>query len=200
MQAPEYPKYTYADYLTWNDGKRYELIDGEIYMMSPAPSSGHQRISGNLFLQIATHLRGKKCEVFAAPFDVRLNADAGDDTVVQPDISVICDPGKIDKRGCKGVPDMVIEILSPSSINRDFIDKFSVYRDAGIREYWIVHPDDRNVHVFLLKDGQYISQIYGDAAIIPVSVLEGCQINMADVFPPGPPKEELKSPIIAGQE
>jgi Uma2 family endonuclease len=195
MQRPEKTKYTYADYLTWNDGKRYELIDGEVYMMSPAPSINHQRISSGLSSQLYNFLKGKKCEVFPAPFDVRLNADTEDDTVVQPDISVICDPDKIkDGKTCQGAPDMVAEILSPATAHRDRIDKFKKYLEAGVREYWVIHPEQRNVLVYLLKDGQYVCQAYSDTDTISVSVLEGCRINMAEVFQPAPPEEEIKSP------
>jgi Uma2 family endonuclease len=195
MQQPEKTKYTYADYLTWNDGKRYELIDGEVYMMSPAPSSVHQEISGRLFARLFNYLEGKTCKVFAAPFDVRLNAD----TVVQPDISVICDLNKIDERGCKGAPDMVVEILSPSSTRHDQFTKFKKYLAAGVQEFWIVNPETRTLQVHILKDEEYVSRAYGDTDSVPVSVLEDCHINMAEVFPPAPPEEEIKSPKIASE-
>lgn len=183
MELPRGKKYTYADYLTWDDGNRYELIDGEVYMMS-APSSTHQRISVELATQLRVYLRGKRCEVFPAPFDVRLDADS-DDTVVQPDISVICDPTKVDERGCKGAPDMVIEILSPSTASHDQVLKFNKYLEVGVREYWMVYPDMRTVQVNLLIDGRYVIQgYYDERATISVNVLENCQINLADVFPP----------------
>jgi Uma2 family endonuclease len=200
MQAPKHQEYTYADYLTWNDGKRYELIDGEVYMMSPAPSISHQEISGGLFSEMFNYLKGKSCKVFAAPFDVRLNAETGDNTVVQPDISIVCDMDKIkDGKSCKGAPDMVVEILSPTTVRRDRIDKFKKYLEAGVREYWVIHPEERNVLVYLLKDEQYVSQAYSDTDTISVSVLDDCRINMAEVFPPAPPEEEPKSPQIAEQ-
>lgn len=184
VELPRAKKYTYEDYLTWNDGKRYELIDGEIYLMSPAPSSDHQRISANLTAELVFYLRGKACEVFPAPFDVRLDADAEDDTVVQPDITVVCDPEKVNARGCKGVPDMIIEILSPSTAQHDQVVKFSKYLEAGVREYWMVYPDTRTVMVFLLREHEYVSHSYGSADTISVHVLEDCQINLSDVFPP----------------
>jgi len=199
VQQPKSKKYTYADYLTWNDGGRYELIDGDVYMMSPSPSPAHQKISVGLCNQLYNYLKDKTCDVFAAPFDVRLNADTEDDTVVQPDISVICDPIKIDARGCNGAPDMVVEILSPTTARRDLVAKFNKYLAAGVREYWIVFPDTRNVMVHLLQYRQYVSHSYVDTDIINVSVLDGCQIIMAEVFPPAPPEEEPKSPTIVNK-
>lgn len=196
MEWPIEEKYTYADYLTWEDGRRRELIDGEVYMMSPAPSSTHQRIFREIFTRLANYLEGKTCEVFSAPYDVRLSADAQDDTVVQPDISVICDPGKIDERGCRGAPDMIVEILSPSSAKHDQFVKFLKYREAGVREYWIVYPQDRLVQVNLLRDGEYMHRVYGDADAVPVDILEGCEISLAEVFPPAPP--ETESPATPG--
>lgn len=183
MQLRKDTKYTYADYAGWDTAERYELIDGVPYMMSPAPSTEHQRIGRQLLLQLGTYLTGKSCEVFNAPFDVRLNADTEDDTVVQPDLAVICDPKKIDASGCKGAPDMVVEIVSPSSVKHDQFIKQEIYRLAGVREYWIVFPEFRNVQVYLLKDGEYMSKTYADKDSIPVHVLEDCTVNLADVFP-----------------
>lgn len=185
MEQPHGKKYTYADYLTWDDGNRYELIDGVPYMMA-APSSTHQEIVANLTAELVVYLKGKSCKVFPSPYDVRLNADTKDDTVIQPDISVICDPNKIEERGCKGAPDMVIEILSPSTALYDQNIKLSKYLEAGVKEYWIVNPDERNVQVFLFENGKGMFQIYKDATTIPVHVLKDCQINLADVFPPQP--------------
>jgi len=185
MQLRKEERYTYSDYCQWDDGNRYELIDGEVYLMVPAPTSEHQRISRGLSNQIYNYLKGKKCEVFVAPFDVRLNVDTADDTVVQPDVSVICDPSKIDKRGCVGAPDMIVEILSPSSARRDNFVKFKRYLAAGVKEYWIVNPETKTVHVCVLKEGEYVSRVFGDTDSVPVGVLEDCLINLADVFPQG---------------
>jgi Uma2 family endonuclease len=124
-QKPE--RYTYADYAKWDTDKRYELIHGVPYAMA-GPSSAHQRLSSRLIGQLYVFLQRRPCEVFSAPFDVRLNADESDDIVVQPDISVICDKSKIDDRGCIGAPDMIIEILSPGTSKRDTITKFNLYR------------------------------------------------------------------------
>lgn len=183
MQFPDKEGFTYADYLTWDDGKRYELIDGRVYMMSPAPSRIHQRVSGALFYQFYDYLRQKTCEVYASPFDVRLK----DNTVLQPDITVVCDPGKLDERGCKGAPDLVVEILSPSTAQHDQIRKFNQYLEAGVREYWLVYPDTKTVQVNSLRDGRYVNQgYYGETDTIDVGVLEGCQIQLADVFSEAP--------------
>jgi Uma2 family endonuclease len=183
MQLPQDKKYTYADYIKWDDGQRYELIDGVPYMMSPAPSPSHQKVSVEIVRQLANYLVGKVCDVFSAPFDVRLNANAEDNTVVQPDISIICDPKKIDERGCKGAPDMVVEILSPSTLRHDQIVKFRKYQEAGVREYWLVNPEIRGVQVFLLENGKYVSMAYERKDTIPVSILEHCAVDLGSVFP-----------------
>ena len=175
-------RYTYADYCKWDDGERWELIDGKAYAMSPAPSWKHQGILGELYGQIRNHLKGKPCKVFVAPFDVRLNAGAGDDTVVQPDIVVICDRTKISGTGCVGTPDMVIEILSPSTSVHDRVVKYKLYLQYGVREYWIVDPDEKSVAAHMLDNGRYYTIAYADSDIAPVYVLEGCKINLTDVF------------------
>ena len=146
--------FTYADYRGWPDDERWELIDGEAYAMA-APGLAHQAVVGELFRQIANHLVGKPCRPFVAPFDVRLprgnEADDEVTTVVQPDISVICDPAKLDERGCRGAPDWVIEVLSPSTAAKDQIQKLAAYERAGVREVWLVHPTDRVVIVYTLN-------------------------------------------------
>ena len=178
----EKQRYKYDDYCSWDDGQRWELIDGVAYAMSPGPSWEHQDISGKLYLQIANFLKGKPCKVFYAAFDVRLNADSGDDTVLQPDIVVICDRSIIGGTGCKGVPDMVAEIISPSTARRDRLVKLQIYQKAGVREYWIVDPESKTVSVHLLENGKYTISAYGDEDSAPVHVLEGCLINLAEVF------------------
>jgi len=174
--------YTYEDYASWDDDKRYELIDGVVYLMSPAPTSEHQLISGELYGQLYNYLKGRPCRVFSAPFDVRLNFDGDDKTVVQPDILVVCDRSKIVKAGCNGAPDLVIEILSPSSGNRDRLLKFNKYLQAGVREYWIVDPECRVVEVYTLESGRYAISVYGEDDTVDVHVLEGCQIVLPEVF------------------
>lgn len=175
-------RYTYADYCTWNDSERWELIEGVRYAMSPAPAPVHQAISRELNRQIANFLEGKPCQVYQAPFDVRLNADGEDDTVVQPDLLVICDRSKIDDRGCKGAPDLAIEILSPSTARRDRMVKLQQYQQAGVREYWIVDPDTKIVQVCILKDGLYFVTAYADTDTAPVVVLDGCTVDLPKVL------------------
>ena len=175
-------KYTYADYVSWDDDDRYELIDGAVYLMS-SPSAAHQRILGELLRQLGNYLRGKQCEVFAAPFDVCLNARGDDDdTVVQPDLLVICDKSKLDKKRCNGAPDMIVEIVSPSSSRHDRFRKLNKYLNAGVMEYWIADPDDKILNVHVLDNGKYIIEAYGSEDVVSVRVLEGCKIRLPDVF------------------
>ena len=153
MALPREERYTYADYLEWDEKERVELIDGAPLMMAP-PSRKHQEISGEIYRQLANFLRGKGCRVYAAPFGVRLFERAEDgpedvDTVVEPDITVVCDRDKLDDQGCKGAPDLIVEILSPSTQRRDRLTKLNLYQRAGVREYWIVNPEDRTVQVML---------------------------------------------------
>jgi len=175
--------YTYADYASWDDDVRRELIDGKIYLMAPAPSEAHQDNSGELFVQLKEFLRGNICKVLYAPFDVCLNAEGDNDkTVVQPDLIVVCDRSKLDGKRCNGAPDMVIEILSPSSSNRDMLLKFNKYMQAGVREYWVVDNELKIVRVSILDNGKFESIDYINPDTIPVHVLEGCEIDMKRVF------------------
>ena len=175
-------RYTFADYMTWTREERYELIDGAEYLMSPGPTWRHQSISERISRRIGNFLEGKPCLLFYAPFDVRLNADAGDDTVVQPDISVVCDRSKLDDHGCVGAPDLVIEILSPSTERHDRLVKFNVYLRAGVREYWVVDQEYNTVSVHILDNGRYVTSVYGNTDHLPVHVLPGCEINLNEVF------------------
>ena len=184
---PQAQHYTFADLLTWEDRTRYELYDGQPVALA-SPSNVHQEICMALSAQIYNFLRGKKCKVYPAPFDVRLFEEAGDSpedvyTVVQPDISVVCDPGKTHGHGCKGAPDLVVEVTSPSTARNDHQLKFNLYQQAGVREYWIVDPAARVASVFSLKDGHYQAAAYGADATVSVGVLEGCVIDLSTVFP-----------------
>ena len=180
-------KYSFSDYLSWDESDRVELLDGELIMMAP-PARIHQEISVELMRQLANFLEGKRCRVYHAPFAVRLFEQDGDTpedvkTVVEPDISVVCDPGKLDGRGCKGAPDMVMEILSPSTQRHDRLVKLDLYQRAGVREYWIVDPDSRTVQVFLLEHGSVLPQeVYERDAVAKVNVLDGCFIELTKVF------------------
>ena len=168
--------------MTWGEDVHCELIDGIIYDMSPSPGWVHQSISAKLVKQLGNFLEGKPCVVFHAPFDVRLNVNEGDNTVVQPDVLVICDRSIITKTGCTGAPDMVIEILSPSNARKDVILKRVKYQEAGVREIWMLDPEDRIVQVFTQKKGQYSYIDYINSENIPLTALEGCSINMAQIF------------------
>ena len=173
--------YTYADYLTWPDDARYELIDGEAFLMAPAPLIEHQEVAGEVFRQLANQLDGKPCRPYIAPVDVRLprndEADAAIDTVVQPDVLVVCDPSKIDRRGVRGAPDWLLEVLSPSTAAHDQIAKRRTYERAGVREYWLVHPGDRTLTVYVLESGQYgRPEIYELKDETPIGVLPGVSI------------------------
>ena len=181
-------RYTFTDCLAWDEKERAELIGGEIVMMAPT-SRVHQKISGELFRQLANFLEGKKCEVYAAPFAVRLFEKNGDtpedvDTMVEPDISVVCDHGKLDSHGCKGAPDLVVEVLSPSTQRHDRLTKYNLYERAGVREYWIVDPESKTVQVSVLDGGRYrVREVYTAGDIAKVNVLDGCFIELARVFP-----------------
>ncbi len=173
--------YTYADYLTWPDDARYELIDGEAFLMAPAPLIEHQEVAGDVYHQLRNQLDGKPCRPYIAPVDVRLpradEADAAIDTVVQPDVLVVCDPAKIDRRGVRGAPDWLLEVLSPSTAAHDQIAKRRTYERAGVREYWLVHPSDRTLTVYVLDNGQYgRPEIYELKDATPIGVLPGVAI------------------------
>jgi Uma2 family endonuclease len=152
-------KYTYADYTQWPEDERWELIDGVAYAMN-APLRIHQKVVSELGRQIGNYLQGKPCEVYVSPFDIRLprkdEADAKVETVVQPDLSVICDQSKLDKLGCRGAPDWIVEVLSPSTTLKDMNTKRSLYEQHGVQEYWIIHPEDRWLMVYALDaQGRY---------------------------------------------
>lgn len=179
--------FTFADYLIWSEDGHIELIEGEAVMMAP-PSTSHQLISGELFRQLANFLEGKKCRAIPAPFAVRLFEGENDvpsdvQTVVEPDISVICDTNKLDAHGCKGAPDMVIEILSPSTRRHDRMVKLNLYQRAGVREYWIVSAGEQTVEVLLLEGGRFTPcGFYEKNDIAKVNVLEGCFLELSKVF------------------
>lgn len=158
MPHPASPaeRFTYADLLAWPEAERWELHEGVPVSMSPAPSTLHQRVVGELHRQIANFLVGRPCEVFTAPFDVRLappeTPHDGVNTVVQPDLTVVCDEARLDERGYQGAPDWVIEVLSPSTSARDQVTKLAYYEAHGVLYYWLVHPTDHVVTVYARDD------------------------------------------------
>jgi len=190
----EHEKFTYSDYLKWPDEERWELIYGEAWDMSPAPNRKHQRISGKLFFQIEDFLKDKDCYVYNAPFDVKLPENGKDnakkdndretDTVVQPDLLVVCDKSKLDDAGCKGAPDWIIEILSPSTAVKDLINKYQLYEARGVKEYWIIDPSNNYLTVYLLDvSGKYFrSGVYSSDSNVSSSTLPELTIDLSPVF------------------
>lgn len=179
--------HTYADYLQWTDNN-YELIDGDAYFMTPAPNLDHQEVAGEVYRQIANALTGKKCRVFIAPIDVRLAQQQGEadkqiDTVVQPDVLVVCDPNKLDRRGVRGTPDWILEVLSPATASHDQIKKRDLYERHGVREYWLVHPVDRVLTMYQLEGKEFakpiIVELAGETAI---TVLDDVLIQWDDLL------------------
>lgn len=160
VAARQGDSFSYADYLQWDDDTRWELVNGRAWAMTPAPGTRHQQILSELHGQIWQNLKGTPCQVLSAPFDVRLpqhgTADSQIDTVLQPDLTVVCDTKRLDHRGCLGAPDMVVEILSPTTAQRDLQQKFAVYESHGVQEYWIVYPGENAVMVYILDpNGRY---------------------------------------------
>lgn len=177
--------YTYADYLTWQFQDRVELIMGKIFRMSPAPSSKHQHCITVLNSSLYSFLKGKICKVFPAPFDVQLPLDPKiNNNVVQPDITVICDSTKITKEGCVGAPDLVVEVVSKSSVRRDLHEKYTLYEMAGVKEYWLVNPNDKSLIIFVLDEhGKYLpSKPLTSGDIATSKVLSGFAVDLEEVF------------------
>jgi Uma2 family endonuclease len=181
----EEEKYTYADYKAWElkPGERFELINGVSYAMS-APNTSHQMIVSILTGEFYIFLKGKTCQVIPSPFDVRLfyEEDDSDDTVVQPDVVVVCDPKKLGEEGCRGAPDLAVEILSPSNTAIEMERKLLLYRKAGVREYWIVDPKDKHISIYTLKNGDYTLQIYSIQDIVKPGVVRGLEIPLSTIF------------------
>ncbi|WGS85405.1 Uma2 family endonuclease [Methylomonas sp. UP202] len=184
--------YSYADYLSWSLNETIELIKGKISLMSPAPSLDHQRVSWQLNGLLFEYFRKKPCRAFAAPFDVRLydrrkSVVANQDiyTVVQPDLCVICDVEKLDPRGCLGAPDWIIEILSKGNSKKEIQTKFELYRESGVKEYWIVYPFEQAVHQFVLDEEQdqyrLLAMFSGEDTASP-HVFPDCMVDLQEVF------------------
>lgn len=178
--------YTYADYLTWNLTERIELLKGKIFKMSPAPSRKHQDYSKIIFRAFDNYLLDKDCSVYFAPFDVRLTKKKNDKeilTVVQPDICIICDKKKLDERGCIGAPDLIVEILSPGNSRKEMKDKFALYEENGVKEYWVVHNNEDLIQVWDLKKGKYVLRNnYCSPDKIPVGIFKGLEVDSEAIF------------------
>ena len=180
-------RFIYGDYLTWSDNERWELIDGVAYDMSPAPSRRHQKIVGELYRQFSNYLLDKSCEVYVAPFDVRLpefdEADEDIDTVVQPDIVVVCDRDKLDDKGGKGAPDIVIEILSLWTAKKDLVVKYHLYERHKVKQYWIFDPATEEVSIFKLKNDKYGEpEEYNKNDRIKVDMFADFEIDLRMIF------------------
>ena len=182
-------KYSYADYLTWTGEKRFELIYGKAWSMSPAPTPRHQRVVAILTSEIYIFLKGKPCEVFPSPFDVRFvkEKDQQEQDIfitLQPDLSVICDKSKIDDKGCLGSPDLIVEILSPSTGYKDETQKLSIYEEYKVKEYWIINPDRKIIQIFLHNGEEFDKpDYYKGNDVINSTVLKGMQVALKDIFP-----------------
>ena len=178
-------RFTYADYKDWDLalGERFELINGKAYGLA-APNTYHQSILMELAKQIAVFMTGKPCKVFPAPFDVRLfyEEDESDDSVVQPDISIVCDKDKLAKEGCHGAPDFIAEILSPSNKAIEMQQKFDLYREAGVREYWVIDPEHKTLHTYHFKDGWIIPRTYRASDTAAIEIFPGLSIELEPVF------------------
>ena len=180
--------YTYADYLQWKFEERLELFRGKIFKLS-APNTRHQVILANTLVLFATFLKKTPCKFFIAPFDVRLpvkNRKKDDEvtTVVQPDLCIVCDESKIDSRGCCGAPDLVVEILSPGNSKKEIRLKHELYEEAGVKEYWIVNPEEENIVVFILNEEGKLSglKMYASGDIIQSIAVPGLNINLTEIF------------------
>ncbi len=180
--------YSYADYLTWEFEERVELIKGKIFRFGiTAPKRNHQKISVVVSVNFYSFLKGLPWEIYCAPFDVRLpvkskrNEDI--DTVVQPDICVICDPAKLDDAGCIGAPDLIVEILSPGNNRKELRNKYEVYEESGVREYWIIHPDEQTIMIYTLIEVKYQpSRLFTSGDIVESKCIEGFRLDLEEVF------------------
>ena len=180
--------YSYADYLTWRFTEYVELIKGKVMRKMAAPTKVHQQVSRNLTAEIYNALKGQPCELFPAPFDVRLlkstgNGDAQTRTVVQPDLCVVCDASKLDAKGCSGAPDLMIEIISPSTAWLDNGIKANLYAENGVREYWIVFPAEQIINLYELRGEEYkINEVYAEPGPITSLALPGLRLDWNDIF------------------
>jgi Uma2 family endonuclease len=198
-QPDESQFYSYADYLLWDEKSKWEIIGGVPYAIFPAPLRIHQEIIGNLYFKIRQYLEGKSCKLYLAPFDVRIpdSAETNDQLiqhVVQPDLSVICDPFKLDERGCLGAPDWIIEVLSPATSSKDLNQKFRLYESAGVKEYWVVYPAEQVINLFRLEKGKFVfAGIFARLSSVQVITFPDLLIDLREIFE-DPLKEVQEGP------
>lgn len=184
----EYGRYTYADYLTWEMDVMVELIKGKVFKRDvAAPRMSHQKVSVRLTSVFFNFLHGKSCQVFHAPFDVRLPVKSKKnqeiDTVVQPDLCVVCDPDKLDEAGCIGAPDLVVEILSPGNNKIELKNKYEIYEEVGVKEYWVIHPNEQTLLIYTLVSGKYqSSRLFVSGDTVNSECIEGFQLNLEEIF------------------
>ncbi|MEM7552373.1 MAG: Uma2 family endonuclease [Bacteroidota bacterium] len=180
-------KYTYSDYLTWRFQERVELIKGKLFKMTPAPKRQHQRVSADLQFNMMKSLAGNSCQLYNAPFDVRLPSEDEHGnkiaSVVQPDICVVCDESKLDDAGCIGAPDLIVEIISKSSSKKDIDYKFNLYQEHGVLEYWIVYPAEGIVDQFILSNSRFeLHKKLSSEDVINSESIEALEVDLNDVF------------------
>jgi Uma2 family endonuclease len=182
-----YGNHSYADYLSWQLDEMVELIRGTVFRQAAAPRLIHQRISGKIFHHLYSFCQGKSCEVFSAPFDVRLPVSSLDPdkikTVVRPDLCVVCDPEKLDELGCLGAPDLIVEILSPGNNKKELVLKYEVYEASGVKEYWVIHPSERTLLIYTLNTGKYQpSKLFTLGDRVKSQALPGFELDLDEVF------------------
>lgn len=180
-------KYSYADYLTWQMDEMVEIIRGKLFKMTAAPTRIHQKIVAKLSHRFYGFLEGKSCDVYMAPFDVRLPKTTTNDqdiyTVVQPDISVICDKSKLDDAGCVGAPDLIVEILSRGNNKKELIHKYEVYEESGVKEYWVIHPHEQSLLIYSLIDGCFIpSRLFTAGDTVLSNSIQEFSLDLEDFF------------------
>ena len=184
----EYGKYSYADYLTWQMDEMVEIIKGKVFKpAAAAPRRIHQEVTLKVARKLADYLDQKPCKIFVAPFDVRLpvKSKRNEDifTVVQPDICVVCDRSKLDDAGCIGAPDLIIEILSPGSNRKELKYKYEVYEESGVKEYWVIHPNEQTLLIYTLTLGKYVpSKLFSPGDIVDSVCIEGFYLDLEEVF------------------
>lgn len=188
IQPQPAKNYTYADYLSWDEDLRCEVIDGEMINMTPSPTPKHQDIADEITAEFKMFLRNKECKAFSAPIDVCLfaNKQTKNEDIkdwVQPDVIVVCDPNKIGDKNIIGGPDLVVEVLSPSTAKNDRLIKFNSYEKAGVQEYWIVDPYNQSIEVYLLKNGRFNRDgVYFKEDILEVKRFEDFTIDLNNIF------------------